>query len=293
MKTVLIKIITHSLGDIIGAMPVIEQFRQDNSCNVVVDCNKAFQFMFKKSYPDIKFLQDDIRYDDYKEIDYDFNSPLQTGFAKQLGYHNWKYIRPKVDIPDDPNPYIKGKYISMGIHSTLQLKYWNHPSGKSVQKVSPNWHNLGKLLKKNGHKSVIIDKHELYGAPPFLNGIPKSIKSKTEKPLSYAMNVLYYSRFFIGISSGLSWLAHALGKPVVMINNFTEEWNEFDISLPDYIKITNKSVCHACWNKINIEHKFDAGEWYWCPLHANTNRQFECHKSITPEMVYEKIKHWL
>jgi hypothetical protein len=34
-------------------------------------------------------------------------------------------------------------------------------------------------------------------------------------------------------------------------------------------------------------------DWYWCPEHKGTERQFECHKSITPEMVLENIKHWL
>jgi autotransporter strand-loop-strand O-heptosyltransferase len=91
----------------------------------------------------------------------------------------------------------------------------------------------------------------------------------------------------------MAWLAHALGKKVVMISNFSEDWNEFDLSLDDYIRITDKSVCHGCWNQIDIEHSFDSGDWYWCPKHKNTERQFECHKSITVDDVMEKIKHWL
>ena len=94
------------------------------------------------------------------------------------------------------------------------------------------------------------------------------------------------------MSSGLSWLAHALGKPVVMIANFSEEFHEFGAS-SDYIRITNKQVCNGCWNKIGIDHKFDNTDWYWCPLHKDTDRQFECHTSITPTMVYDKIKHLL
>jgi autotransporter strand-loop-strand O-heptosyltransferase len=91
----------------------------------------------------------------------------------------------------------------------------------------------------------------------------------------------------------MSWVAHALGKKVVMISNFTEDWNEFDLSSDGYIRITNKSVCHGCWNKINIDHEFNKEDWYWCPEHKNTERQFECHKSITVEGVVEKISHWL
>ena len=37
-----------------------------------------------------------------------------------------------------------------------------------------------------------------------------------------------------------------------MIANFTEDWNEFDLNLPDYKRITNKNVCHGCWNSKGI-----------------------------------------
>jgi len=44
---------------------------------------------------------------------------------------------------------------------------------------------------------------------------------------------------------------------------------------------------------LNTYFKFDKGDWYWCPEHKGTDRQFECHKSITSEMVINKIKHLL
>ena len=91
----------------------------------------------------------------------------------------------------------------------------------------------------------------------------------------------------------MSWVAHALGKKVVMISNFSEDWCEFDLSLDDYIRITDRSVCHGCWNRINVDYYFDKNDWYWCPEHKNTERQFECHKSITVDDVVKKIEHWL
>ena len=33
--------------------------------------------------------------------------------------------------------------------------------------------------------------------------------------------------------------------------------------------------------------------WDNCPKYENTNRQFECHTSITPEQVFNKIKDWI
>jgi hypothetical protein len=36
--------------------------------------------------------------------------------------------------------------------------------------------------------------------------------------------------------------------------------------------------------------KFDKGDWNWCPEHKGTERQHECHKLITSEMVINQIQ---
>jgi autotransporter strand-loop-strand O-heptosyltransferase len=84
------------------------------------------------------------------------------------------------------------------------------------------------------------------------------------------------------LSSGLSHLAWALGKEVVMIAGFTEPDHEFKCIRP-----YNHKVCHACWNKPEV--KFDAGDYLFCPNHKNTTRMFECQTQITPQMVIEKL----
>jgi autotransporter strand-loop-strand O-heptosyltransferase len=91
------------------------------------------------------------------------------------------------------------------------------------------------------------------------------------------------SEFMICLSSGLGWLANAMGKRVVMIANFSEEFNEFSC-----IRIVKKDVCHGCWNNPNF--KFSPSDWEWCPIHKGTERQWECQNSITSDMVIEKIK---
>jgi autotransporter strand-loop-strand O-heptosyltransferase len=149
------------------------------------------------------------------------------------------------------------------------------------------------LLRKSGYTPVIVERDEMFGIPPLRNGMPSKSNNKIGLSLEDTINYIHHSDFFIGLSSGLSWLAHAMGKKVVMISNFSDENHEFDLSCNDYKRITNKSVCHNCWSQINKEFKFDAGEWYWCPKHQDTPRQFECHTSITPEYVFEQIKDWL
>ena len=70
-----------------------------------------------------------------------------------------------------------------------------------------------------------------------------------------------------------------------MIANFLNEHNEFELGINDYLRITDKSVCNDCW----YTNTFDSGDWYWCPDHKGTAKQFECTKSITSQMVIEKL----
>jgi len=294
MKKILINILSNSLGDTIACTPYVSEYQKLNGVEIIQSVNDPFIFLLENSYPNIKFVgrNESITYDERFDLEYVFNKSIQSGYAEQLGFTNPKYIRPVIDIPMFSRP-IKNKYITIGVHSTCQVKYWNHSDGLKSQIESKNWNELSSILRKRGYTPVTLEKDEMYGVPPFYNGIPSKSNKQIGKTLLDAANIINHSEFYIGLSSGLSWVAHALGKKVVMISNFTEDWNEFDLSLNDYIRITNKSVCHGCWNKINVEHTFDKNDWYWCPLHKNTDRQFECHKSITPKMVLEKIENWL
>ena len=100
--------------------------------------------------------------------------------------------------------------------------------------------------------------------------------------IEYTIDCIRQSNFFIGLSSGLSWLAWAIGTPVVMISNFTEADHEFSC-----YRVTDTSICHGCWNDPNFI--FDRGDWDWCPEHKGTDRQFECHTKIPASKVIETL----
>jgi autotransporter strand-loop-strand O-heptosyltransferase len=282
------------MGDTIAISPYVSDYQKKHNVNVIFNINDPYIFLLEESYKNIQFVgrNDVVEYDEKINIDYVFNKSIQGGYAEQLGFENPPYIRPVVSIGELLRP-IKNKYIALGVHSTCQIKYWNHPNGLKYQGDSTNWNELSSILRKRGYTPVTVEKDEIYGTPPFFNGVPSKSNKQIGKTLLDAVNIINHSEFYIGLSSGMSWVAHALGKKVAMISNFTEDWNEFDLSLDDYIRITDKSVCHGCWNKINIEYTFDKNDWYWCPSHKDTERQFECHKSITPKMVLEKIENWL
>ena len=294
MKKVFIHLVSNSLGDTIASTPYVSEYQKKHNVEVIYSVNDPYIILLCDSYNNIQFVgrNENIEYDEKISIEYNFNKSIQGGYAEQLGFENPEYIRPRIIIPELMRP-IKNKYIAMGIHSTCQIKYWNHSDGLKSQIESKNWNELSAILRKRGYTPVTVEKDEMYGVPPFYNGLPSKSNKQVGKTLLDAVNIINHSEFYIGLSSGMSWVAHALGKKVVMISNFTEDWNEFDLSLDDYIRITNKSVCHGCWNKVNVDYSFDKHDWYWCPLHKNTDRQFECHKSITVNDVMEKIEKWL
>ena len=294
MKRVYIHLLSNSIGDTIASTPYVSEYQKKHGVNVIFNINDPYIFLLNESYENIEFVgrNDVVEYDEKISIDYVFNKSIQGGYAEQLGFENPPYIRPVVSIPELLRP-IKNKYIALGVHSTCQIKYWNHPNGLKSQGDSTNWNELSAMLRKRGYTPVTVEKTDFYGVPPFYNGLPSKSNKQIGKTLLDAVNIINHSEFYIGLSSGMSWIAHALGKKVVMISNFTEDWNEFDLSLNDYIRITNKSVCHGCWNKVNVDFEFNKNDWYWCPLHKDTERQFECHKSISVNDVMEKIENWL
>jgi autotransporter strand-loop-strand O-heptosyltransferase len=298
----LIKIVSKSLGDNIGAMAVIEARRKTTGNNISVICKLDAKY-FKESYPQLKILPHDQepvldpststyllegeRFSKFTRIFYDFHKPLIKGYADQIDVEKWE--RPKIDLFAKERP-LDSKYVCFSMHSTAQAKHWNYKDG---------WEILCSKIRERGLIPVCIDYHESFGIEGNWNQVPKNALKRQGLSIDEVTNYIHHSEFFIGISSGLSWVAHALGKKVVMISGLTSEDHEFS---EDTYRLTNKSVCNGCLNKKGVS--FDAGDWMWCPFHKNTDRQFECTTTITPEdvmsvidsnlmdeIVVEKIEH--
>jgi autotransporter strand-loop-strand O-heptosyltransferase len=273
---VLVNFITKSLGDTIGGMPAVLAFQKRENCDVYV--YSGWSNILKDSYPTLFFVKDTGGYyDKVIDVNYHFEYPLQEGFARDLGFENWTYRKPFIDFTPKERP-IKNKYIALGIQSTAQCKYWNYPDG---------WDLLCRMFRKINITPVCVDQFESFGIKGNWNIVPKSSVKKLDNPIEETMNYIHHAEFFIGISSGLSWVAHAMGKKVVMISGATEPWNEFE---EDCLRIINRSVCHGCFHNPD-EHKFDPTDWMWCPVHKGTEKHFECTKTITPEYVFEQIKN--
>tara|TARA_R110000744_G_scaffold158687_1_gene274681 strand:+ start:150 stop:2192 length:2043 start_codon:yes stop_codon:yes gene_type:complete len=296
-NNVLVKIYSNSLGDTIAAIPYIDKYRRDNNVNVSVKINPRFKILFENSYPNLNYVNHEKGFDKIIPVNYNFYSRLQEGFALDLGYQDAKWIKPVINVKPKKRPF-KNKYVVINIHSTMQMKYWNHPDGQKVRGESPYWNELCHMLRKNGLIPVVVEKDEMFGSPPFYNGLPKKAVKKWGVSLEDTINYIQHAEFFIGLSSGLGWLAHGLGTKVAMIANFTNEDHEIDLSEDSYKRIVNKSVCNGCFN--NPKHAVgefikdnSKQDWDHCPEHKDTNREYECHTSITPIQVFNQIKEWI
>jgi autotransporter strand-loop-strand O-heptosyltransferase len=278
-KRVFINFESSSLGDSIAWMPYCEEFRKKHECEVIV--STFLNFLFENNYPNLTFVGRNTTveniygmfnvgwfYDENKEPEYAPAIPLQKAATNILGLE-FEEIHSKVYFEPKDRPY-EQKYVCIATDSTAGCKLWNNPTG---------WDELVDYLINKGYIVVNISKDAKK-----MSGV----LNLEDDSLDNTMNVIYHSDFVVGLSSGLSWLTWGLGKHIVMISNFTEYDHEFTTNCT---RITNLNVCNGCWN--NPMFKFDKGDWYWCPEHKGTDRQFECHKSITSEMVINKIQHLL
>jgi autotransporter strand-loop-strand O-heptosyltransferase len=278
-KRVFISFDSKSLGDSISWIPYVLEFKNKHNCHVIV--STFWNKLFEKVYPEVEFIEpgnvvNDLIamyrvgwfYDNNKEPVLPSTIPLQKAITNILGLE-FKEIQPRIYF-EPKQRLFEEKYITIANESTAGLKLWNNPNG---------WSELVTYLKSKGYKVVNVSKNG-----ERIDGVTQLKDTSIEN----TMNAIYHSEFFIGLSSGLSWLTWGLGKHVVMISNFTEEDHEF---VSNCTRITNTFVCHGCWN--NPMFKFDKGDWNWCPEHKGTERHFECHKSITSQMVIEKIQHLL
>lgn len=272
----LIRVNTFALGDRIAAVPYCNEWAKNmgKKTDVMVSGHTMFS---DDDYPYLNFIPTDFQgnWSDIIVLDYKFDRPIQRGFSDQLELP-YQEIRPKVKSGEKNRP-IKSKYVCLGVHTTSQCKYWNYPDG---------WEILSKKFRKIGITPVSVDLHQVFGVEHWWNSLPGSSLQKVNLEFPEVINLLTNCEFFVGVSSGLSWLSHALGKKVVLISGTTPPSNEFT---QDVVRINNPSVCNSCFTKTN-DYAFSPGDWTWCPEHQHTPRWFECTKTITPEFVWQEIE---
>lgn len=269
-----------SLGDTLSWMGQIEELtHQRDYDKILVRCHKPWLFdheyykklnihfvnwedPFTDNWQVLGIFMDDGQPSIKHKHPRDWRSlPLGAIAADQLGIKHVERkprLAPEFYQQNDTNE----PSVCIATHSTAQAKYWNRPGG---------WQAVVDDLTNRGIKVYHVSREDTE-----LTNVTKI------SDLVKAAQAISTSGKFIGISSGLSWLAWALDVEVCMISGFTWEFVEFKCA----IRIINHNVCSGCWTW----SVFDRGDWNWCPQNKNTARQFECTKTISPEYVLQELE---
>ena len=289
-KEVQIKFPLGTLGDSIAWMTYADRFQKKHNCLVEVSIAKNLAEIFAGQYPNLTFTTsaDETKYKNpyasytlglffkgdntYQPIDF-----RKVGLHKTAGYIlgvDPREEAPKVKLGSDRK--IKEPYVCIATKSTTQAKLWNNGCG---------WEQVISYLKGLGYRVLCIDKDTVSGSSYVWNRMPQGVEDFTgAKPLQERIELLEHADFFIGLGSGLSWLAWCCKIPVVLISGFSLPSCEFYTPY----RVFNSYGCNGCWDDVTCD--FDHYDYFWCPKFKNTDRQFECTRLITGKQVIGHIK---
>jgi autotransporter strand-loop-strand O-heptosyltransferase len=290
-RAVLIQFPVGTLGDTLGWFPYAVKFQERHTCRLTCALAERFIPLFHETHPEIEFVTPEEVEPEHFYATYsiglffdDKDGIFQPCDFRHVGLHRTAgfilgvdptEVPPQIALADEPRPLAE-PYVCIAVQSTTQSKYWNNPNG---------WHDIVRFLKEAGYRVVCIDQKYVHGDGIVWNHIPHGVEDETgDRPLLERARWLRHADFFIGLSRGLSWLAWAVGTPVVMISGFTHLTNEFTKPY----RIINYHDCNSCWN--DPHHCFDHQDFLWCPRHSGTPPQFECTRLITAEQVKQVLR---
>ncbi len=285
-RAVLIQFPVGTLGDPIAWFRYAVRFAERHGCHLTCALSPLLIPLFRDAYPQVSLVPHEavdperfyatyslgLFFDDDDRVWQPCDFRL-TGLHRTAGHIlgvDTAEEPPRLALPDESRE-IAEPYVCIGVQSSSQAKYWNNPHG---------WREVVAFLRDAGYRVLCIDQKPVHGHGLVWTHIPHGAEDRTgDLPLVGRARLLRHAAAFVGLSSGLSWLAWAAGCPVVMISGFSHPLNEFETPY----RVINYHACNSCWN--DARHRFEHADFLWCPRQANTPRQFECTRLITPEHV--------
>ncbi len=298
-RPVVIDIPVDTLGDSIAWASALEPFRVKHGCKLYACVSKQVEELLSKANPEITFIsrekkaeifpyacyQIGVFFEDSDNAVYDL-APVD--YRRCALHHYAGYILglepaecsqpPAIWIPEpsDKLPLPSHAYVTIASQASGMCKLWINPKG---------WDSVVAYLQKIGYDVYDIDLENASGGPIFWNRIPRDATDWTgELTIPERAMQITHSDFFIGLGSGLSWLAWACRKPVVLISGFSLPESEFYTPY----RVINYSVCHGCYS--DMRYHFENTNYTWCPRHKDTERHYECTRGIGAPAVIRQIK---
>jgi autotransporter strand-loop-strand O-heptosyltransferase len=294
-REILIMFPVGTLGDTLAWFPSVARFAAAHQCRLTCAMSSLIIPLLAEAYPDIRFVtHQDIIDNELQDAAYatyylglffdDSENVFQPTDFRHVGLHRTAaYILglapdeepPRFVLSDETRP-IPDRYACIAVQSSSACKYWNNPAG---------WREIVEFLRESGYEVVCIDQKRFHGTGLVWTHIPHGVRDETgDRPLAERARWLRHADVFVGLASGLSWLAWGAGCPVVLISGFSHPNTEF--STP--YRVINWHACNSCWN--DPTQRFDHKDFLWCPRHKDTPRQFECTRLITASQVINVIR---
>ena len=268
------------LGDVISLLPFLREFKRRHNCKLTVLLPEFIREFAANLYPDIPqaaaiSFENYANYfpvmpiGDYPKVPADIrNEPMERIHGVILGLETL----PPAQIfkPTEPR-FFSEPYVCIGVQASTPIKGWHYPDG---------WEIVVDYLKSLGYRVFCIDKEKFQREGDYSAAMPQNAEDLTgDFSIMERANMLYHAEFFIGLGSGLSWVANAVGCPVVMICGFSQDWFEFHTPY----RVKNRLVCTGCFNDVRVTFM------KICSYHKGTGRELECQKKISPQMVIDAI----
>ncbi len=271
-----------AIGDLLALLPYIAEFKKIFVCKLSLCLPDYLREVAARLYPEIS-LVDEINFETYARY-YPFmlhsSLPLTPAEYRRVSMTRTggllfgiNYLPPKNFFKPTAPPVTNEPYVCISVQASMTRKSWLWPGG---------WDIVVDYLKSLGYRVFCIDKNATEENDGFKISMPAGAEDFTgNHPLLERANMIHHAEFFIGLSSGLSWLADAVNCPVVMICGFSQDWCEFYTPY----RVSNRRVCNGCFNDPRVSYIIDK-----CPYHVGTPREFECQKKISPRMVIDTIE---
>jgi autotransporter strand-loop-strand O-heptosyltransferase len=270
-KEVLLHLDSFCLGDTICFSSLILPFIEHHNPKRVI-VSTFFKHLFDDEFNEkVIFIQSNIKetiiVDKLINVGYDKKN-LKHTLGGMFYAAKETMLLPQTTNPETPpvkkkKRVINNKKITIAPESIKKISRWDYYGSLGWQIVVDYLVNLGYEVYNVSYEKTL--------------DLKNTINFNGYDDINVSLSHILDSKIFIGLSSGLSWLSWAYEVPVVMISNFTKPHNEFEC-----YRVSNPMSCSGCFNTF-------PGITNNCPLFIGTIRENECHKSITPEMVIEKI----
>ena len=278
-----IGVLSSAMGDTIAFLPAAILFAKQHQARLSIDVREKWRDFIQQAYPEIEQCEqvpEDIYavfwlvigFDDPHFVPVDGRRvPMRASAQYILGQD---YLAPRIPWRPRKPRLIAQPYVCIGVQASGAAKSWLWPNG---------WEEIVDYLKQLGYRVLCIDRDREVSNQGLTIKMPAGAEDFTgDLPLAERADMLAYADFFIGLGSGLSWLAWMAGCPVIMLAGFSAIWYEFS----DVYRVMNPRVCNGCFNDVRVHFLRKV-----CPYHEKDSSHYlECQRQIAPVMVKKAIE---